>query len=144
MMVIHGIGSIYRDEWDNEIERNGAIYENGQGAIAHRRLEHLLLCHRALFAPVCAMSTNIMARIHLSPDPDAMTVGVELMDTAVDMDLRGGGHCAADLVAALPRDTENDRIRINSQSLCLGDDVGHPRPNAACDALAKGAVDRGY
>ncbi len=121
--------------------RFGAVDDNDQPRIARRRLEQLLLRHKALYGPTCVMAARIMSRINLASDPDQLSPGVVLTGTAVDMDRRDHGHCATRLMAALPRVPDNDRIRINSRALCLED---HPHPRAACDALARGAIDRGY
>ncbi|WP_428377365.1 hypothetical protein [Lichenicoccus sp.] len=56
----------------------------------------------------------------------------------MDIDLRDHGHCARDLLAALPKEPANDVIRRNASSLCANGDENHHRPKAACDALMRG------
>ena len=85
-----------------------------------------------------------MSRIDLASNIHELSTGVTLVEAAIDMDARDHGHCARRLMAALPRIPDNDRIRINSRDVCIADLANHPHERAACEALAQGAVDRGY
>ena len=141
IVVIDGVIQISEDSIVNI--GFGAIGDNDQPRIARHRLEQLLLRHESLYGPTCAMAVRIMSRIDLASDPDQLSPGVVLAETAIDMDERNHGRCATRLMAALSRVPDNDRIRLNSRALCLDDLANHSRSRAACDALARGAVDRG-
>ena len=135
---------IQRERQDEDYGSAGTVYEGNKPRVAKRRIDQLLFQYRNLFQPVCTAAGHLLSRVHLDPDTDELFVSTTLLIVAVDMDLRDHGRCAADLVSMLPHDPENDRIRINSRDLCMSDYVGRRRPPAACEALANGAIDRGY
>ena len=136
--------AIERDREDEDYGPAGTVYAGDKPRIAERLIDRLLFQHPKLFRPVCTIAGDLLSRVHLDPDTDELFVSTTLLILAVDMDRRDQGHCAADLVSMLPHDPENDRIRINSRDLCMSDYVGRPRPPAACEALAAGAIDHGY
>ena len=82
----------------------------------------------------------MISRVH--PDLEAMSVLVTLLVNGVDMDLRNHGHRAQALMAALPRDPENDQIRMNARDICINGSENHRRPRAACAVLVQGVDER--
>ena len=117
-----------------------SLYLGRRPEIAGRRLDHMLLDHPALFGPVCMTATKLISRVR--PDAGTIFVPVTLLVNSVDMDLRDHGHCANILVMALPRDPENDQIRMNARDICVGGDENQRRPKAACAALMQGVDER--
>lgn len=118
----------------------GASLYGNRPRIAGRRVNHVLLDHPELYGPVCAMGVKLLS--HVRPDSGEIFIPVTLLVHGVDIDLRDHGHCAQDLVAALPRDPGNDQIRINARDLCVAGDEDHPRPKAACAVLVEGVDEK--
>ncbi len=123
---------------DGDANGIAALDVGNRPKIAGRRLDRVLLNHHDLYRPVCAVGANLISRFRLTPGIYEMDVPVQLLLNAVDMDLRDHGHCAQDLLAALPKTRANDQVRINAQSLCDSDYENHDRPTAACDVLIQG------
>ncbi len=137
IVIIHGMINIARYE-DGDANGIASLYVGNRPKIAGRRLDRLLLNHPALYGPVCATGSKLISRFQLAPGIYEMIVPVQLLLNAVDMDLRDHGHCARDLLAALPNDPANNEVRSNAQSLCDSDYENHDRPKAACHVLISG------
>ena len=120
---------------------DGALYSDKAARTAARTLNAALLDHPALFAPVCQMSARLLSRFHNGPDVPDIAVPVQLLIESVDMDIRDHGHCAHDLITALPNDKANTKIRFGAHALCVNDDNNHRRTRAACDTLIPGLTD---
>ena len=136
------IGEVVKAEihkYDDVI--GGALYSDKAARTAARTLNAALLDHPALFGPVCQMSTRLLSRFHNGPDVPDITVPVQLLIESVDMDIRDHGHCAHDLITALPADKANIKIRLGAHALCVNDDNNHRRTRAACDTLIPGMID---
>jgi hypothetical protein len=145
IIVIHELLDIEKYKIDNDIEGpNGVVLlrPGNWPKIANRRLNRTLLDHPELYGSVCAMGVKLVSRIHLDLATGEIFIPVILLQHSVDMDLRDHGHCARDLVAALPRDPTNDLIRINAQSACVNDNEYQYRPKAACAVLAEGVKEK--
>ncbi len=138
IIVIHEIIDIAKYEDGPPVNGIAGLYVGNRPKIAGRRLDRVLLKHPALYGPVCATGSKLLSRFRISPGVYEMYVPVQLLLNAVDMDLRDHGHCARDLLAALPNDPANNEVRSNAQSLCDSDYENHDRPKAACDALTRG------
>ena len=141
IIVILELADIEEYRIDHDIEGAGGVVLLGPGnwpKIADRRLHRALLDHPERYKSVCAMAAKLFSRIHLDPANGEIFIPVTIMVRGVDMDLRDHGHCAQDLVAALPRDSANDLIRINAQSACVDDDEHHERSETACAVLGEG------
>ena len=103
-------------------------------------MNRVLLDHPELYGPVCATGVKLLSRVR--PDSGEIFVPVTLLVHGVDIDLRDRGHCAQDLVAALPRDPGNDQIRINARDLCVAGDENYPRPKTVCAVLVEGVDEK--
>ena len=117
------------------------LYSDKAGRTAARTLNAALLDHPAMFAPVCQVSARLLSRFHNGPDVPDIAVPVQLLVESVDMDIRDHGHCAHDLITALPADKANIEIRLDAHVLCVNDDNNHRRTRAACDMLIPGMTD---
>lgn len=139
IIAIHELANIFRYEVG---DANGiaSLYIGNRPQIAGRRLNRIFLDHPELYGPVCATGVKLISRVHR--DTGEIFIPVMLLMNSVDIDLRDHGHCARDLVAALPRDTANDQIRINARDLCVAGDENHPRPKAACAVLVEGVHEK--
>ncbi len=137
IIVIHELVDIARFEAG---DANGlaSIRASNRPQIAGRRLNRVLLRHPELYGPVCATGAKLISRFRAGPGVYEWWVPIQLMINAVDMDLRDHGHCAWDLVAALPKDPANNEIRLNASSLCVSGIENQHRPKAACDVLIQG------
>ncbi len=107
-------------------------------AVVRRRRGRALLDRRDLYAPFCATSTKILSRVPAKPDPDNDSLLRTLLEAAVDVDLRNHGHCAGDMVAAMPKSPAIDQLRKDAYHACENPFDGHPPPKAACRTLVKG------
>ena len=136
-IVIHELADIAEYEIG---DTNGGRSLGNRPQIAGRRLDRALLDHPELYGPVCEMAVKFVSRVH--PDLNVMFIPVTPLMNGVDMDLRDHGHCARDLVAALPRDPANDLIRINARDVCVNGYENHHRPQAACAVLAEGVKEK--
>ena len=143
IIVIHELWVIERYKMiDNDIEGpNGVVLlkPGNWPKIAARRLDRTLLDHPERYGSVCAMGAKLVSRVHLDPATGEMFIPIMLLMRGVDMDLRDRGHCARDLVAALPKDPANDQIRINARDLCINEDQ---EPQAACAVLVVGVKEK--
>ena len=137
IIVIHELVDIARFE-DGDANGLASIRASNRPQIAARRLDRVLLNHPDLYGPVCATGAKLISRFRLAPGVYEMIVPVQLLINGVDMDLHDHGHCAQDLLAALPKDPANDQVRLNAQCLCVNGDENQPRPKAACDSLIHG------
>ena len=137
IIVINELIDIARYE-DGDANGVASLYRGTRPQIAGRRLDHALLDHPALFGPVCATGAKLMRKVRLGPGIYEMIVPVQLLINGVDMDLRDHGHCARDLVAALPEAAANAEVRQNAHVLCIHGDENQHRPRAACDVLIQG------
>ncbi len=117
------------------------LYSDKAARTAARTLNAALLDHPALYAPVCRMSARLLSRFHNGPDVPDIAVPVQLLIESVDTDIRDHGHCAHDLITALPADKANLEIRLDAHVLCVNDDNNHRRTRAACDTLIPGMTD---
>ncbi len=137
IIIIHELADIAIFEIG---DANGvaSLYTGNRPAIAGRRLDRILLNHPEMYGAVCATGAKLISRFQLAPDVYDMIIPVQLLLSAVDMDLRNHGHCTRDLLAALPKNTTNDEVRSNAQSLCDSDSENHSRPKAACHVLISG------
>ncbi len=91
------------------------------------------------------MGAELVSRVRPDtggPDTGGIFIPAMLLMNSVNIDLRSHGHCARDLVAALPRDHGNDQIRINARDFCVAGDENHPRPQAACAVLVEGVHEK--
>ncbi len=142
IIIIHELSDIEEYKIDHDIEGpHGAVLlmPGNWPKIADRRLHRSLLDHPERYGPVCAMAVKLVSRVHPGGE---IFIPVTLLVHGVDMDLRGHGHCAQDLVTALPRDPANDLIRINARDLCVYGDEKHERSKAACAVLVEGVVEK--
>ena len=137
IIVIHELIDIARYE-DGDANGVASLYTGNRPQIAGRRLDHVLLGHPALFGPVCTTGAKLIRNFRLSPGIYEMIVPVQLLVNSVDMDLRDHGHCAQDLLAALPSDPARDEVRQNANDLCVNGYENHVRGKAACDVLIQG------
>ena len=138
IIIIHELANIEEYKITNEIEGpNGAVMlrPGNWPRIANRRLDRTLLDHPERYGPVCAMAVKLVSRVHPNGE---IFIPVTLLVEGVDMDLHDHGHCARNLVAALPRDPANDLIRINARDSCFYGDEKHDRSKAACAVLVEG------
>ncbi len=137
IIVIHELIDIARFEYG---DANGiaSLYTGKRPEIAGNQLDRVLLNHPKLYGPVCTTGSKLISRFRLAPGIYEMDVPVQLLLSAVDMDLRNHGHCARDLLAALPKDLANNEVRSNAQSLCANGYENHSRPKAACHVLISG------
>ena len=117
------------------------LYSDKAARTAARTLNAALLDHPALFGPVCQMSARLLSRFHNGPDVPDIAVPVQLLIESVDMDIRDHGHCAHDLITALPADKANIEIRLDAHVGCVNGDDNHRRTRAACDTLIPGMTD---
>ena len=139
IIVIHELSDIEEYEIG---DTNGGRSLGNRPKIAGRRLDRTLLDHPELYRPVCAMALKLVSRIHLDLATGDIFIPIRLLVHSVDMDLRDHGHCARDLVAALPRDAANDLIRINARDICANGDENQDRPKAACAVLVEGVIEK--
>ena len=117
-----------------------SLYLGRRPEIAGRRLDHVLLDHPALFGPVCRTAAKLVSQVH--SDLGTIFVPVTLLVNSVDMDLRSHGHCAQTLVTALPRDPENDQIRMNARDACISGEENHRHSRSACAVLVQGVDEK--
>lgn len=117
------------------------LYSDEAGRTAARALNTVLLNHPILYAPVCQMSVRLLSRFHNGPKVPDIAVPVQLLIQSVDMDIRNHGHCAHDLITALPADKANIEIRLDAHVGCVNGDDNHRRTRAACDTLIPGMTD---
>ncbi len=117
------------------------LYSDEAARTAARTLNAALLDHPTLYAPVCQMSASLLSRFHNGPDAPDIAVPVQLLIESVDMDIRDHGHCAHDLITALPADKANLEIRLDAHVGCVNGDDNHRRTRAACNTLIPGLTD---
>ena len=116
-------------------------YSDEAARTAARTLNAALLDHSALYVPVCQTSARLLSRFHNGPDVPDIAVPIQLLIESVDMDIRDHGHCARDLITALPTDKANVQIRLDAHVGCVNGDDNHRRTRAACDTLIPGMSD---
>ena len=136
IIVIHELSDIVEYEIG---DTNGGHSLGNRPRIAGQRLDRTLLDHPELYEPVCAMAVKLVSRVHPNGE---IFIPVLLLVHGVDMDLRDHGHCARDLVAALPRDPANDLVRVNARDSCFYGDEKHDRSKAACAVLVDGVKEK--
>ena len=139
IIVIDEVVKAETHKYDDVI--GGALYSDKAARTAARTLNAALLDHPALYAPVCQMSIKLLSRFHNGPDVPDIIVPVQLLIESVDMDVRDHGHCAHDLITALPADKANIEIRLDAHVACVNGDDNHRRTRAACDTLIPGMTD---
>ncbi|WP_428375981.1 hypothetical protein [Lichenicoccus sp.] len=137
IIIIHELVDIARFE-DGNANGLASLNTGNRPRIAGRRVDHVLLGHPDLYGPVCATGAKVISHFRLTAGIYEMIVPVQLLMHGVEMDLRSHGHCAQDLLAALPGIPENDQVRISASELCDSDYENHSRPKAACDVLIQG------
>ena len=141
IIVIHELAGI----WLYEVgDANGVASLNvgNRPEIAGELLDRILLNHPELYVPFCATGTKLISHVRIDSGPGEILIPVLLLVNGVDIDLRDHGHCARDLVAALPRAPANDEIRINARESCENSDENHHRPRIACTILADGVDEK--
>ncbi|RBM06808.1 hypothetical protein [Novacetimonas cocois] len=121
-------------------EANGIASITGTGRLvrAGKRLDAHLLNHRGLYAPFCAFSVKYLDIIRKGKEPyDSLYAGMvptQIFLSAVDMDLRNGGHCAEKVAPFYRTEAEHANTDYVA-SMCAGGFENHNRPEAACNII---------
>jgi len=140
--AIIAIDEVVRGEMKKyENVNKDVLYSDEAARTAARTLNAALLNRPALYVPVCQMSARLLSRFHNGLDVPDIAVPVQLLIESVDMDIRDHGHCAHDLITALPADKANIEIRLDAHVACVNGDDSHRRTRAACDMLIPGMTD---
>ena len=91
---------------------------SARDALSRKRLDGVLLDHKAMFEGVCPEVRGIAGQYGKGGIPGDLFVAVGLIDIASRMDARGHGQCLPAILAAMPRTTAADAAISNARTLC--------------------------